>query len=478
MKTWNIFLPLGVIFVLCACASPPSSQIPPPHEGGQEYAPDQDEGPVERFLIRTEPGLQPDWKDTLPKSEGELFFVGVSKFFGTAAEARDNARENAFIQVMRFYGEFIRSRAVEKSSFAGSSAETLAALIIREEEISNFAQAVVSRIGTDRYYTEIYLNGQNQEEYLVYALCQIPRQKAEQDITDFAKNTSERYGRLLVTPPTLHAALSMYGDILDALEENPLHRAVAYYDGPEGRVNLYEYLSLQLIALTGSVSFAPLPAAEVEKTCTLDRVVTVLSPLTPTGALDCGVSIYGLTPPPRAKYTVRANNSFSLKIFSSRLEPGRYTVYLELLLTDINPRIQKNPSGSFSLEVKPVSAGVDFVVSGGSLGEPEKTTLLQGIQQGIQNYGVPVSLRTGGTEQSGNVFTISLNLHRQPAVPPLTTALLVCEAMIAFSRSGVTQESAWRQISEIDAAGAVGQVRKFIVENEVFFQNITRKISQ
>jgi hypothetical protein len=259
-----------------------------------------------------------------PLSDRAVNFVGVSRPRSAAADARDDARENAFIQVMRFYGAFLRSSAVERTSFTGSSGETIAALIRREEEISNFAQAVVSQVGTDRYYTEVYLNSKNQEEYVAYTRCQIPRKKAEQDIADFAKNTSLRYGSLLATSPSLRAALLLYGETLAALEQNPLHRAVAYYDSPNGWVNLYEYLNLQLSALAGSVSFASLPPVSIEK----------------------------------------------------------------------------------------------------------------------------------------------------------TAALIICDASISFSQNGRTQESASTQVTDLSVPGAVEPVRKFIEENERFFRNITKKITQ
>jgi hypothetical protein len=490
-RIWGLILPcLAGIFVLYACVSYPISPVPEPLERRPENVRIQDGGPAEelpfgRRLLRTEPEVKPKWVDSLswsgeePPPE-ELRFVGTSRFLSTAADARNEARESAFIQVMRFYGEFIQSSGAEKSSFTGSSAGTIAAWINREQEISNFAQAVVSQIRTDEYYTEIYLNGKNQEEYVVYTLCQIPRKKAEQDIADFAKNTSERYGNLLITPPSLHAALVMYGDTLAALERNPLHRAVAYYDAPGGRVNLYEYLSLQLNALAGSVVFAPLPSGTVEKTGVLDTTVTVVSSMIDSvGSVDCGVTIYGMNnPAPKAKYTVSADNSFSLRIFSSRLEPGRYTVQLELLLKEIDPRIRKNPSGSFNLEVTPLSAGVNIAVSGESIGKPEKDALVQGIQQGIEKYGVPVNLKTGEPEQGGAVFTVTLNFRRPDPVPFLNISLVICEGTISFSRNGRTQESASKQVSEFDAAGAAGQVRKFIEENEAFFRNTANKLSQ
>ncbi|MDR1398940.1 MAG: hypothetical protein LBJ41_03350 [Treponema sp.] len=479
---------LGILFlslagiVLYACASYPVSTSSRPNEERLETHDSQRSVSAEQRLIRTEPEQKPAWIDTLPKTGEELFFVGVSRAFATAADARNDARENAFIQVMRFYGEFIQASAVEKTYVTGNSAETITALINREEEISNFAQAVVSQIGTGRYYTEVYLDGQNREAYVVYALCQIPRQKAEQDIEDFAKNTSERYGNLLARLPTLHSALLVYGDTLAALEQNPLHRAVAYYDSPSGRVNLYEYIGLQLNTLVGSVSFVSLPSAAVEKTSTLDTTITVSSPLAAViGTVDCAVSIYGMNNhAPKVIYTVSADNSFSLKIFSSHLEPGRYTVQLELLLNEINHRVRKNPLGSFSFEVRPMTAAVHFVISGDStsIGDTEKNALIQGIQQGIQTYGVPVSLKTDAAEPDGAVFTVSLNLRQQAPVPPSNRTLLICDATIAFSRDGATQESASKRITEIDATGMVGQVRKFIGENQSFFQNVINRLSQ
>jgi hypothetical protein len=476
------FLCLAGIFVLYSCVSYPVSPTLQARKDEPENTRLLESGPAERRLIRSEPELKPVWKDSPPKSGEEFFFVGVSKVFSTAAGARNDARENAFIQVMRFYGEFIRSSAIEKTYVINDSAETLSTLINREEEISNFAQAVVSQVGTDQYYTEIYLNGQNQEEYVVYALCQIPRQRAEQDIANFAKNTSERYANLLATPPTFHSTLLLYGDTLTALEQNPLHRAVAYYDGLDGRVNLYEYLSIQLNILASSVSFAPLSPGVVEKPDTLDTTVTVSSPrIAAVGTLECGVNIYGMNnQSPNVKYTVGADNTFSLKIFTSRLEPGKYTVQLELLLNEINPRIRKNPVGGFSLEVKPMSASADFVISGDStgIGEAEKNIMVQGILQGIQTYSVPVSLKIDTAERWDNSFTVTLKFRQQAPVPPSNRTLVICDAAIVFVRNGVIQESASKQISEIDTAGTVSQVRKFIGENQIFFQNVIKNLSK
>jgi hypothetical protein len=482
IKKWfPQFFYLALIMCSCVSSPPPSTgrgheaENPAPERQTSERQTPERQTP-ERRLVRTEPEQTPPWKDNPPRSQDEIFFVGLSRSYASNAEARNDARENAFTQVMRFYGEFIQSGAVERSSVSGSSADTFAALVNREEELMNFAQAVVSQVGTDGYYTEVYLDAQNREAYIVYALCRIPRHKAEQDIADFAKNTSERYGSLLAVPASLQAALLTYRETLRALEQNPLHRTVAYYDSPAGRVNLYEYLGLHINTLAGDVSFAPLPSATVEKGDTLDTAVQILTPLSAVG-LDCAVNVYGMNnAAPAVRYTVGADSSFQLRIFSSRLEPGNYTVQLELLLNRIDPRIQRNPAESFNLVVQPLSAAVDFNITGSGVGGPEKAALVQGIQQGIEHYGVPVSLKPEGP--AGSTFTVTLNLCTQDTAGPVNRSLVICDTAIAFSRDGTTLGSASRRISEIDAPNAVNQVRRFIAENQEFFRNISVKLSQ
>jgi hypothetical protein len=481
-KQGALFSCLAGIFVLYGCASYPVSPGAQSNEGAMENIRSSESGPPERRLIRSEPEPPPIWKDILPKTGEELFFVGVSRIFGSAADARNDARENAFIQVMRFYGEFIRSGAVEKSYFSGSSAETIAVLVDREEEISNFAQAVVSQIGTDKYYTEIYLNGRNQEEYIVYALCQIPRQKAEQDIADFAKNTSERYGNLLAKQATLHSTLRLYEDTLKALEQNPLHRAVAYYDGPGGRVNLYEYLSLQINTLAGGVYFDPLSSVLVQKTDTLETAVTVYSPfIAAAGALNCMVAIYGGNNlSPTVTYTADADNSFLLRIFTSRLEPGRYTVSLELLLNEISPRIQKNPTAGFSFEVTPIAAAVEF--EGGDLPEEAKSAFIRGLQRGLQNSAVPVRLgQSPGETQNRYAFIITVQTRIQPPSPPVNIALLLCDADIAFALNGtIVRQSERKRITEAasDTARAFSLAADYVRDNRAFFQGVAEALTR
>jgi hypothetical protein len=338
-----LFIMLGL--AVCSCVSVPDRGAAEP------------KGRLpKRELLRTEPA-QAKWKGDLPKNGEEIYFVGVSRAYDTAADARNAAREDAFAQIVRYYGQYISTTGIEKSSFSGSSDEILTPYIEREEEITRFAAAVVSQVGADRYFTEIYLNEASREEYVVYVLCQIGRARAERDIEDFARNISERYGNLIGTQNTLTGTLKACAEIRKALENNPLHRAVAWYDAPEGRVGLYEYCGLRINALVESVRFEVLPAAAVQQGESFTKVIKLSSTMvTEIGSVSCRVGLTGRNNgSPDVFYPLDGNGSFTLLIHTARLEPGNYSVQLELPLNRIAPLVRRNPLAGFSLEVKPLN---------------------------------------------------------------------------------------------------------------------------
>jgi hypothetical protein len=315
--------------------------------------------PETRILLRSDPSEKPEWVDTVPQSETEFFFIGTSQPFDTAANARDNARENARNQVLRFYGEFIESRAIARTSISGSTRDTLESYVNREDEIRSFAQNVISQIGTDRYYTEVYINSNNKEEYIVYTLCQIGRQRAEDDITNFAKNISERYVNLLPQRTTLRAMLEGYAFVAKSLEQNPLHRITAYFETSAGRVGLYEYTRLQINELADSVSVEAIPARTIQETENLTTRINLRSAILPaTGLLDCQASIFGIGSDDIVyPFKTAGEDPYNLQI--RNIKPGSYNVTIEILLSDLTGGIAKNTGGGFSFDVRPLNVILD-----------------------------------------------------------------------------------------------------------------------
>jgi len=360
--------------------------------GGNKDQPKAIPQSPEWSLVGIEPSEKPEWVTVVPKSDTEFYFIGTSQMFDTPANARDNARDNARTQVLEYYGQVIEKQAVSLSSVSGSTRDTLAPYVNREDEIKSFAQNVVSEVATVAYVTETYINNKtNKGAYIVYTLHKINRQKAESEIADFAKNISTRYTAAFSQWSTLKAALEGYTLIVKSLEQNPLHRIMAFYETPNGKAGLYEYARLQISELANSVSIASIPNQTVSKTDNLDTVVKLQSSQIPLiGPFNCRVSVQGMNKNiPVVNYTVTNDNTFLLTIKTNSLDTGVYNVQIETLMNEVTGGIAKNTSGGFSFEVTPltvvlnsrdaVEAGIKKAVDALAARLPSTTETLIGV---------------------------------------------------------------------------------------------------
>jgi hypothetical protein len=382
-----------------------------------------------RELLRSRPVQTPEWKDTLPQNATEIYFVGASHAFATETDARQAARDDAFNQILNYYGRFIQSTGIEKSSVQGSSSDILAPYIERVDEIKSFAENIVSQVNADKYYTEFYINEQDKEECIVWVLCQISREKVKHDIDTFAKKTSERYDDLIKEQTTLASALEAYSYIYKALNDNPLHRAVAV--SANGKTGLYEYCALQINTLAGSVSFAPIPSATVQKGGTFNGTIKLTSTLfNEIGTVNCRITLAGRNVgAPDHKIPLGKNNSLTVPVLttSPSISPGTYVVHLELLLNEIAPLIRQNPGGSFTLEVTPITASVKVTFTGDAIkgfdfAKQNSATedIRNSIQKGIQNSNIPIII----DETGKYTFEVSARMKSYP-----TSGLVSCTTL-------------------------------------------------
>jgi len=278
--------------------------------------------------------------------------------FDTPANARDNARDNARTQVLEYYGQVIEKQATALSTVSESTRNTISSYINREDEIKAFAQNVVSEVATVAYFTTMYINKKtNKNAYIVYTLHKINRQKAESEIVGFAKNISTRYTAAFSQWNTLKAALEGYAFIAKSLEQNPLHRIMAYYETPTGRAGLYEYARQQIIELANSVSIEAIPARTIQETETLESLIKLRSSIIPaTGLLDCKAVLFGIGKDGIPYFfNCASDNPYVIEMKNTNIKPGSYNVTVEILLSDLTDGIAKNTSGNFSFEVTPLT---------------------------------------------------------------------------------------------------------------------------
>jgi len=324
--------------------------------GGNKDQPKAIPQSPEWTLVGIEPSEKPEWVNIVPKSDTDFYFIGTSQMFDTPANARDNARDNARTQVLEYYGQVIEKQAVSLSSVSGSTRDTLAAYVDREDEIRSFAQNVVSEVATVAYVTETYINNKtNKFAYIVYTLHKINRQKAESEIADFAKNISARYTAAFSQWKTLKAALEGYTLVVKSLERNPLHRIMAYYETPKGKAGLYEYARIQINELANSVSIEPIPTRSIQETETLTTLIKINSSIIPaTGLLDCQAILFGIGKD-GIPYPFNSASDNPYRMENPNIKPGTYNMTLEILLSELTDGIAKNIGSSFSFTVTPLN---------------------------------------------------------------------------------------------------------------------------
>jgi len=275
----------------------------------------------------------------------------------------------------------------------GNAIDTISPYIVSEEELRTFAQNVVSEVATKEYYTEKYLNNANKEEYIVYTLHQVNRKKADDEISNFARNISSRYTAAFSQWKTLKSALEGYTLVVKSLEKNPLHRMVAYYETPGGKAGLYEYAKVQINELAGSVSIETIPTRSIQETETLITIIKPLSSIIQTtGLLDCqailcGASKDDITYP----FYSASENPYEMK--NTNLKPGTYNITIEILLSNLTGGIAKNINTNFTFTVTPLN--VLFTT---------QDSLEAGIKKAVDNLAVKLKPQT---ETTIGAFTLT-----------------------------------------------------------------------
>jgi hypothetical protein len=456
-----LFLLAG--FCFSSCAGSPSAS-----SGGRKPAANIGK------LIRTDPEEKPGWVTKVPQSANEIYFVGISDPAPALSEAREGAQRNATNQVSRFYGQFIQENMSIHSRYAEDTGVVLSDLTQIDSEVESFAQAVVTQIKTDQYFTQVYeKNGS--ESYIVYALCQIPREKAEADIRNFAEDVSGRYGNLLAKSDSLMTTLASYGHVLKTLEQNPLHRAVAYYNNRGGRVSLYDFIITEMNAMANSVTFSPVSSSIKQNDESLDMTVRVGSSYAQyIGPLDVAVQINGVNGA-RGTHLVQPDNTVKLSIYTGPLQRGRYTVQFELPLKEQYAGIETNPQGSYLFAVTSVSAVIEF--EGSPLSAAEKRSITENIQQGIQRYNAPIKLLTSGSAE----YVIIVN-YRAGSQQMQGTRFAVHSSSVSLSlaRNGavIRQSPVISGDNGMSAGEAFGNTLAALRANTAFFQGIAASLDQ
>jgi acyl carrier protein len=305
-----------------------------------------------KILLRTEPAYITEADKRLPSdNETEIYVKGISEPFDTMAKSWDGARYNGGMQIIERIGHSIERRAETRGTINDSTRNTLEVYIDHQDEITRHIQSVLSEVSVVRYYSEVWLTRDRKEEYIGYAICKIPREKLENEIANLEKNISGRYENLLKQSETVNLTLEGYVLVAKALEDNPLHRVTAYYEGPNGKVGMYEYVQLRINELTNSVKMEAIPARTIQETDTLYTPIRLQSSIIKsTGPINCQARLFGVDNED-IRFSFRTSSEDPYNLSVRDLKPGIYTVAIELLMSEMTNGIAKNSGGGFTFEV-------------------------------------------------------------------------------------------------------------------------------
>lgn len=327
---------------------------------------DFNEKKYSREFIKSWPDERPAWIDSIPENEEELYFTGVSRKAADIQEARSNAMADARRQIVSYYGVVIRDSGIERKSVQGLSTDILDPYIEEEKIIQSFAERYISQVAADKFYTEQFIvteNGTKKEDFTCYVLCQIPKAKVQKEIDEFAKNTSERYVSLLPEKSALPfssviSAVTAYKSVLSSLEENPIHRSVAYIETSSGKAGLYEYTQVQIQRLLKNCSLKFLQdnsnKNKIEKGEIFSAKVKITSPdYKNSGSLDCSVKLFSSgNLIAEIPYKSSDDGIVNISLSTKKLPLGLYTLSAELSSGE------QNTHDSILFTVVPIQASI------------------------------------------------------------------------------------------------------------------------
>lgn len=401
-----------------------------------------------KIFVESNPSQRPSWVDSVPSSDTHLYFIGTSNYLANETSARNDARQDAFSQIIKYYGTVIKSTASETKSVKALSSDVIDPYIESEELLQSFAERYVSEILTENYFTEKYLINGNQEQWVCYVKCSVLKEKVKQEIDSFAADISERYSSLLPERQSnkynsLSAAVSGYLSVYKAITENPIYQAVAYVETSSGKSALDEYAIMQAKRLILNCKMQTNDyEAIVEKGNNFKSNIIVLSSdyenisgMKTNVYLSSNGNILA-----KGNGNINSNNIIEVKIDTSSLDYGRYSLKIDLV-NDIGSSILgENTVDSILLpfEVVPIYAGIKFIYYGDvEFNEQIEQKISDVLRDLIQKNNINIYIYNTKLKNNSCVFEVYLNSDKLVSHESVVKIKVV--GNISFKKNGLIQ---------------------------------------
>lgn len=452
--------------------------------------PTQGETSFKPSRISAIPSERPEWVDNVPSSTNSIYFVGISDYCNTENTAREEARNNAYSQIVSYYGSIIKNEASGKKSVKILNSSDVDTYIEMEELIQTYAERYISQIQATNYYTEEWQISADATGYQTWVLCTIPRSKAEEDINSFAENISERFSALLPEKQngkflSTKSAVEAYLDAYEAINQNPIYQAVAYVKTDSGKVSFDDYAMQQAKRIIQNCTIQNINYTEhIGKGDTFKMTVHLSSADYPTitgvsadfVVLKNGNTLFS------SKYEVNNKNDIDIIIDTKDYDYGDYECQIKLYsdsFPDLGTVHLQNSSAVFTIDL--IHAGIDFIYSGIMSGNNNNNDIEQKIkdilQEQLNRYNAPLVLDETANSYSSWKFVVKINGVKQTSAADVYKINL--KETILLQQNGITkcqtEEFSGTGLSKIENSSVIAaneQCTKKLAESERFFQSI------
>jgi hypothetical protein len=143
---------------------------------------------------RTVPDNRPEWvpRPSAGGSDTVLAFRGISGRYASEQVAQNDAQDNGREQLVEFYGTSVKSLMQQVTGTYGLVSETLNPQIAEAEFGKQVAENLAQALYPVEYYTEVYLDDNNKDAFVVYALMTVQKNIANKVIDDYGKQQAEQ----------------------------------------------------------------------------------------------------------------------------------------------------------------------------------------------------------------------------------------------------------------------------------------------
>lgn len=143
--------------------------------------------------IKTEPEKKPDWTTSVPITNKQLAFVGVSGKFAEEKDARNEASADGRNQLVKYYGTLISDKGQTVKATYGITSDVFDPQVASRELEEFVAEGLAKALPAKDWYVETYVKPNSDFYYKAYVLMIIDKSEADKALKEYCNQKAAEY---------------------------------------------------------------------------------------------------------------------------------------------------------------------------------------------------------------------------------------------------------------------------------------------